>query len=861
MLWTPSGNVLQMIIVVTTNYVWVRVRATDGHANCLGTPHAPTIRFDKFRDAKKGVPTMRISSTSSHSNLGSAVRRALWLAATGVCVATPAVAQQPAVSTTQLEEIVVTARKREESLQSTPVAVTAFTAEALERQQISSTEDLDRVTPNLQFTSYAPLSGNNSAAQVFIRGIGQTDPSSGVDPGVGLYIDDVYMGRAVGGVMEFRDIAGVQILRGPQGTLFGRNTIGGAVLLTTTLPGNEFGGTVRAGLGDDNLYEAFGAIDVPMGDMLSARFSVGARKRDGYVTRVFDGVDLGDEDTRTFQAAFRLSPSDDFELILRGDYTKEDENGSPFVFAAINENQAFPAAISRGSGCPGATFPPPSVPQNVVDPRCANDATWNLGPFTNGGSAPVQSSLTNWGTSLTAKWDVSDTFTIKSISAYRELKWSGQRDADNTGLLILHTDYQSDGSQFSQEFQTLFDFDRVNGVVGAFYFEESILDFLQVPFAAPPPAVAAAGAAAASRDYQSADVNNDNYALFTQWSFDVTDALSLTGGLRYTEETKGIQLLAFTLTPLSVATVIPTQLRPYTIDPVTGAPVGSNAPIPGTNSTGLNVRPDPFENTFSSVTGSASVQYKWTDSIMTYLSWSQGFKSGGFNQRFNGPTINWLPTAFDEEKAETYELGFKSEFGGSFRLNAAVFHTTYTDMQLIYRVGIVPLLFNAGEATIDGAEVEFTFAPGDLIIEGSIGYLDDSFDSITPVPGATATVGPNNTLPFTPDLQANIGIGYSFGLGSNLLLTPRADASYTDKQFFDAANSVEVAQNDSVTVVGVSLSLEDVDGRWRIKAGANNVTDELYPVAGNSSFGTSAGYAEIIYARPRNYYLSASFNF
>ena len=148
-----------------------------------------------------------------------------------------------------LDEIMVTARRREESLQDTPVAVTALSAAALERQQIVSTTDLDKVAPNLQFHSYGTLTGNNSAAQVFIRGIGQTDATPAVDPGVGIYIDDVYMGRAVGGAMDFRDIASVQILRGPQGTLFGRNTIGGAVLLTTNAPGDDAGNTVRVGAG------------------------------------------------------------------------------------------------------------------------------------------------------------------------------------------------------------------------------------------------------------------------------------------------------------------------------------------------------------------------------------------------------------------------------------------------------------------------------------------------------------------------------------------------------------------------------------------------------------------------------------
>ncbi|MFL6547264.1 MAG: TonB-dependent receptor, partial [Povalibacter sp.] len=330
-----------------------------------------------------------------------------------------------AESSSALEEIVVTARKRVESLQETPIAISAFTADSLERQQIETTADLDQVSPNLQFASYGPLTGNNSAAQVYIRGIGQSDGSSGVDPGVGLYIDDVYMGRSVGGVMEFRDISNVQVLRGPQGTLFGRNTIGGAVLLTTTLPGDTFGGTARVGVGDDNLREGFAALDLPVSETLGIRISGGMRQRDGYVTRIVDGLDLGNEDTKTFQTTLRWKPSDAFTATVRGDYTNSDEHGSPFVYVTMNGKQAFPAATSRGAGCPGATFPPPSVPQNVVDTRCANDATWNLGHFTNGGTAKASSTLDNWGASAVLEWTVSPNLTLKSISAYRELEWQG----------------------------------------------------------------------------------------------------------------------------------------------------------------------------------------------------------------------------------------------------------------------------------------------------------------------------------------------------------------------------------------------------------------------------------------------------
>lgn len=737
-----------------------------------------------------------------------------------------------------LEEVVVTARRRAENLQDTPIAVSAMTGEMLERRQVLGTDDLDQVTPNLQFASHGPLTGHNSAAQAFIRGIGQTDGSSGVDPGVGIYVDDVYFGRAVGGSMDFRDIANVQVLRGPQGTLFGRNTIGGAVLVTTRLPGDERGGTVRLGVGDDSLREIFAAGDLPIGDDVGLRLSYGARQRDGYVTRVFDGVDLGDDDSYTAQASLRWTPSDSFEFVARADYTEEDEHGSPFVFRAINESAAFVSAVSVGAGCPGATFPPPFVPADLVDARCANDATYDLGPYTNGGTAVVGSTLESSGVSVTATWSPSDAVTLKSITARRELDWHGQRDADNTPFVILHTDYETSGSQLSQEFQALFENDRVSGVVGLYYFEEEFLDFLQVPFAAPPPVVAAGGEG--SRDYQSADIDNDNWALFTHWTFDLTDSLSLAAGVRYTEETKGIRVVGFTVTPASAPNPSPL--------PTTAPP--------------LNVLADPFENTFDATTGSLSLQYRWNPEVMTYLSFSQGFKSGGFNQRFNAPPPGSVPISFDEEKAETVELGFKSDIGDSVRLNGAIFYTDYEDMQLIYRLGIVPLLFNAGKASIDGAELELVYSPGGLLVEASVGYLDDSIDEIAVVPGTTATVGPDNTLPFTPARSWHLGIGYDFRLGGGAyLLTPRLDASITAEQFFDAANTVETAQLDEVTVVDASVTLESTRGNWRATLGIDNLTDELHPIAGNSSLTTASGYAEIIYARPRTVFIGASLDF
>ena len=254
--------------------------------------------------------------------------------------------------------IMVTARRREESLLETPIAVSAFTAESLAERQVQQTSDLERITPSLQFKPAGQLSGNTASAVVFIRGVGQLDPTAAVDPGVGIYLDEVYLGRAVGGTIDFGDIAGVEVLRGPQGTLFGRNTIGGAILVRTREPElGEFGGSGRLRVGENNLYEGFAALNLPLGQTAAARVSGGFRKRDGYVIRSFDGLDLGDDNSFTLNGALLWEVSPDIKINLRADYTKRNENGAPFVFAGINEKAPVAAIVSVAAGCPGATIP------------------------------------------------------------------------------------------------------------------------------------------------------------------------------------------------------------------------------------------------------------------------------------------------------------------------------------------------------------------------------------------------------------------------------------------------------------------------------------------------------------------------
>lgn len=763
-----------------------------------------------------------------HSHKIRPLQRLAWVVSLSMGYACTSHAQANG-STGTLEEIIVTARRVEENLQATPIAITAFTGAALEERQVFSSDQLDQVVPNLQFSNNAPLAGNNSSSQVFIRGIGQTDPTSTVDPGVGMYIDEVYIGNAVGGTMGLRDIASVQVLRGPQGTLFGRNTIGGAIIMTTTEPGDEFGGSVRATLGSDNLRDGFLALDAPFSSSLKSRFSFGIRKQDGYVTRS-DGKDLGDTNTFTAMGKLVWRPSDRTRGTLAFDYTKADENGSPLVFAAINETATFPRVASSDAGCPGfnGNFANlPAVPM-IQDDRCANDLQAR-GPYRNNGTYPLESKLDNWGGSLNLSVELGKTLLLKSITAYRDIEWTGKRDADNTPLTILHTDYDVKGSQFSQELQLTYQSDALTGVAGAYYFTQKSDDIVTVQLNPPPPGF--------QQDSDNNKVDNSSWALFTQWTYNFNDRLGVTAGGRYTEDKKGSYPDQFDFATPTVKQV-PVQW---------------------------------YRDTFSSFTPSASLTYRWTPEVMTYFSYARGFKGGGWNSHFNAVLTAPQQEAlqkFDQEEAETYELGFKLDLANNtLRLNGAVFTSDYTDMQITYRgplpSGVAPFLTNAGKASIDGVELEATWAPtADWTLEASIGYLDATIDRLDNKPLLILPPGlvEGNVLPFAPEWQLHLGAAYDVHAG-DFVITPRVDGSYQDTTYFDATDTVEIAQLDSVTVLNASATFRPQAGNWRVTLNVNNVTDEVYPVAGNSSLTTGSGYAEIAYARPREYQLAFNYNF
>jgi iron complex outermembrane receptor protein len=754
-------------------------------------------------------------------------------------------AQGEAAARGELEEITVTARRIEESLQDAPVSVAAFTAKGLRDRMVVNTEQLDQITPNLQFTNATTLAGNNKSSNIFIRGVGQIDPTSSVDPGVGLYIDDVYISQSIGATMDFRDIQSVQVLRGPQGTLFGKNSVGGAILLTTNDPGDEFGGTIRAGTGSDSLADLFIAVDAPLSDTVKSRFSFGTRQQDGYVTRVQTGEDLGDTSVWTLTGKVAFAPGGRLNARFQFDYTDADENGIPFVFAAANETATFPIVASADAGCPGAAFPAP-VPM-IDDDRCANDFQ-NKGPHANNGTHPMESILENWGVSFHLDYGLTDVWDLSSVTAYRSIDWEGIRDADNTPLTILHTDYDSDGDQFSQELRLQYTSEGLSGTAGVFYFEEEIDDIVLVQLNDPAPGI--------QEDSDNNVTENSSWAVFTQWTYAATDQLSLTLGGRYTEDTKGSTPDQFNYVNPD-AKYLPVQL---------------------------------YEDTFTDFSMTASASYHWSERVMTYLSYAEAFKGGGWNSHFNtcqilepcASMLGLVPGtpphnnavaasqafalgihSFGPEEAATWEIGFKMDLvERTLRLNGAVFTTDYDDLQFTYRSGVAPYLANAGKASIDGFELELTWLPTEQwTIEGGVGNLDSSVDSLREIAGTGIGVLVGNRLPFTPEWQFNLGVGFNGLLGNGWMIAPRVDWSYRDDTFWDANNTPEIAVDSSYSILNASVIVGPDAGSLRARAGVTNATDEIYSTGGNSSLTTGAGYAEIGYARPREYYLMFEYDF
>ena len=753
-----------------------------------------------------------------------------------------------------LEEIVVTARNRAEPVQDVPVAISAFSGRDLEDRHIGATDQLTHITPNLTFNSSGAFAGTKSAAQIFIRGMGQTDYLPVTDPGVAIYVDGIYMARSVGAVMELLDVERVEVLRGPQGTLFGRNAMGGAVSLHSRRPGEVPRRSVRATFGNDRMTNVTAVVSGGLAGRLSAGATVSYRHRDGYVTRIHDGLDLGDDNAQATRVSLVWRPRDGAELFATADYTRQRENGAPTVSGGVNDLMPFGTfgnallgectAVRINPDFPGdgpPSFPPPGNGAGGAEGCFGPDSF--AGEYLAEGSFPAFADLDSWGGSAELTWTLGEWGTLKSLTGYRAMRLSASRDADNTPANILSTQELLDHAQLSEELQLggIAGGGRLHWQTGLYLFRESGYQRTDV--------IVPAGALSSGGDY-----DNSSVAGFAQVTGDVTDRLSLTVGGRYTMDRKGLR-------PDNYARGDASQGAGSIFGPTWPLLAGVYSSPSGPMRPGDRMLPhNHFQEDFRALTVTAKLGYRFAPAVMGYAGFSEGFKSGGHDVRYPAPpdghepnSATAAPDVFRPETVHSYEAGLKSLLaGGRVRINLALFHADYEDLQILVRESFNPITFNGGSANIRGAEVEAAWVPGGgWDVRASLGVMRAGYDSLSPSVLNNATpVLPGYRLAKTPNRSHSVTVAKEIGAPRGVVVTPRVSWLFTGSQHHDAINTPQLFQDD-YHLLNASMAVGTGDGRWAIVAATRNLTNERYLVTGNSAFATSAAYIELVFGRPR----------
>ena len=716
-----------------------------------------------------------------------------------------------------LEEMIVTAQKRAASMQDTPISMQAFNGAELEARSAGDLSNIADFTPNLEFDTTSPISGSSNAAVVFIRGIGQTDFVLTSDPGVGIYLDGVYMSRAMGGVLDLLDIERVEVLRGPQGTLFGKNTVGGAISVTTKKPGNDFELEASVTAGNYDRLSGMLGVNVPIIDeTLLLRASLATRSRDGYGDRLLTGETMGDINSDTLRASLLWRPTEDLELTWAADITESDEDmpatsllvADPLVGGTNNLSGLYNLYATLG----------------WVDGPLYNEQWLTGDEFKSNGTAPVGSETDVWGTSLTAEWDL-ENITVKSITAYRETDTSFGRDTDHSPVTIIHTSNEMEIEQFSQEFNfsgVAFD-DRLDWLFGLYYFNEEGEDHPRIPIV-PDVSSAAVGLPGLPPEFSvggDITIDNTSIAAFFHNTYALSERLSTTFGLRYTDEEKKTDLDIYSLT--------------------LGFPLILNPEI---------------TQDFDAWTPRIGLEYIFSDDMFAYVSYSEGYKSGGAVSRYNMPRID--PITFEPEEVTNYEIGLKSEwFDQRLRVNGAVFLMDYTDIQVTVFNGVVPETRNAAEGEIFGAELEFTgiIAEG-LFLNGALGYMDAEYTKLDDPEIGALEVTKDHKFVNTPEWTASLSLEYRFDISDIGEISMMLDYSYRDEVANDAANTPELIE-DSLDIINARISLVSENGHWEAALFGRNLTDETYLTSGVST--TSFGIVEGVYGNPREYGLTVKY--
>lgn len=788
--------------------------------------------------------------------------------------------------TLALEEVVVTAQRRETLLQDTPIAVTAFNAEKIADLGIYKVSDIGSFAPN---TNIQKQPSSNSNMSIYIRGVGSGETSLMVDPKTSFYLDGVYMSKTVGSVFDIVDLQSVEVLRGPQGTLFGRNSTGGAVNVTTIKPTGELGGKLEASIGNDGYRRLSGSIDLPkMADMLSVKLSAAKMEYDGWATNDWPGgeQDLGSEDNQAYRLALRLEPTEN--LVIDYTFDRTDNRGVPTPF------QITKVKDSIYNGFTETPFPYTFLGGELYQQMAATvgDPNKRREQYTLDGVSDEYLEVD--GHNLTVSWEL-EPFMIKYIYAKRETD-SGYDSTDLDGGAYTMRDLFYGGGESiptqgfkagipegwidldTHELQLIGDAmnDRLQYTVGLYYYEEDIYQDNPQTFALPIQFLVGSAIGGAfigagfCDDFGTGPVCQGSQRLPLPFPFPGADPYPQPGGLNgfvdfiYGQTTESSAVYGQATYALTDDLEITAGLR-YTEDKRSGFLFNETLGHSDFDADKLTNR-----GKWDDLSYLLTLNYSVTPDMNVYFTHSTGYNGGGFNSRASSVTA-W-EESYDEEQLDSYELGLKSDWlDRRLRVNAALFYNDYQDMQIaVFEAGsggASSRITNAGESTYQGLELEIVALLSDNItLDLTYGYLDAEFDEYNarnPVTNEIENIASVTTVTRAPENTGAMGLQYSLpntGMGA---LSARVDVTYTDSMTFHPYLN-QFDSSDSRTVANARLTLDELSvgdggGELRLSAWVKNFTDEEYREWG-IDFGT-LGYAGNTWNQPRTFGFDAIYRF
>lgn len=743
----------------------------------------------------------------------SGAKRAIAILA-AIAAPTASLAQQgeagaPAGIQAGIQEVVVTARRREESLQDVPIAVSSYSGDALEAVGAQDLTYIAQETPNVTLENSR---ATNSTLTAFIRGVGQQDPVAGFEQGVGIYLDDVYLNRPQGAILDVYDVERIEVLRGPQGTLYGRNTIGGAVKYVTRRLDPDVS-TMRARLA----YGSFNQIDAVLSGSLRASdtfrigAAVGSFNRDGFGDNLTTGDENYDKKVLALRASMEWQPVENLRVRLSADYT--DDDSAPRqgyrLLPTVSTAQTTLLADSFDT-LAGATITMPIKDNSVIAK----------------------------GGQLHLEWSPNDAWTFKSITAYREDESESPIDFDSTAARSFDAPVVYTNEQTSQELQLLYAQDRWTFVAGAYYLDANAYNKFDVVFNT-------------VTQLTVGDVDTKTWALFGEATFDLSDQWSFTLGGRYTEDER--------------SSVVVRQVFLGVNSPLFGNPAAVSI-TPPLLVGGVQVVPQ-FRGTRTDTdfTPRAIVAWKPTEDLNLYASYSEGFKGGGFDPRGNFANAD-VRAGFLPESVDSYELGLKTiTWDRRLSLNTAIFFADYKDVQIPGSlvlpgppVTFVGTVTNAGAAEIYGVELESVVQFTDRLTgKFALGYIDAEYTQFL-LNGVD--VSAQRDVQNTPDWTGNASLTYSIPLTSGqLALTGSASYRGATQQFELA---IPLLDYEAYWLYDASVNWTSSDQRWLVGLHGRNLSDERYITSGYNFPGAATDNSVLaFYGNPRTVTLTASYRF